>query len=566
MNLSPLDIPHIRDNIAQYLSQLDLRQCIRVSKEWSRHFSSFFWSEPFRGLSTESELDQLQSHQEHVRILSGLVVKTVMLDDISSSPRHWHFPKLKSLAYWVDEFSNDELVRAFQWSSKLTSVSRVALYDLQGDNDELQDQLTNTLSTSLPNLREFVLSGSDYSVQGIQRIFKAVSRCEHVSMDVFSGKVEEVRNQVWTPEAMAARKALDEMEPTNIEVLFVSFRPSFELTVLIPLLRKCPKLRELRIQKLTDSSTLTDFSTLVKSRALPQLKRLHLQPWIGAESGQFTELIKASGHGHGSLDQYHGPKEGSSGSYNGGLESLVVSAFVPLEKQCIWAIINHHSLTLINFSNFQKCSIKTLSQLANGLPHLRSLDIAIEINGSDVDGENEHAGADRDPLNDSSLKVEGLGMRQWTCLGLRELGLELRATGFDDHDDDEGGEGGEERINISREGAWWEKPKIKEDLNEMFTQLGRLEQLQELFIQAHDNINVDILALKHGYLSRLCMLKQLRGLCYEPDGHRIEWGQEEAQWMVEHWTKLVCIEMEDQEGGLFQMEMLTLRPWITILI
>ncbi|KAF9913407.1 hypothetical protein BX616_010078 [Lobosporangium transversale] len=333
-NISPLDIPHIIENIAQYLLPQDLAKCLSVCKDWSWNFAPVLWREPKIVNSNDWQFRALNCYQKHIRILHTSLFDPMTIDSL----RQWPWPSLniQKLVYVHVrnyELSYSQSLEILQWLSTLTSLETLELIVAQNEQPLLFDQMAHVLSTSFPNLRNMVLMPVVCSMRDIYQIVKACSRCEYVLI-----RPSAIYKNDASDEVDISRKTLEEMPSTNIRRLCLNINGMSREFPFVALLRKCPLLQELTIEGKHDPELFRDLTMMIKGKELSQLKCLHLvvydwtydQESLVIELFRFTDPIFDS---HGGTDtlkndrlrSYNNSKtnDGNSNSEaKSGLESL----------------------------------------------------------------------------------------------------------------------------------------------------------------------------------------------------------------------------------------------------
>ncbi|KAG0090276.1 hypothetical protein BGZ92_003290 [Podila epicladia] len=139
-------------------------------------------------------------------------------------------------------------------------------------------------------------------------------------------------------------------------------------------------------------------------------------------------------------------------------------------------------------------------------------------------------------LSLESFRINGkqLVKIRWNCQGLRQLQVRWGHTPAD-----------------------WPPRYRQELLKYMGKQIGRLANLQELEIDGKD-----LASLQYGRL-RLGNLRQLRTLVVLDTFKDVKWSAEDAEWMLEHWPRLVRIEGREGDHLAEAFEVLLhRRPWL----
>lgn len=160
---------------------------------------------------------------------------------------------------------------------------------------------------------------------------------------------------------------------------------------------------------------------------------------------------------------------------------------------------NHHSHTLKSIQltgSARSIPIEYFVQIANSCLHLKTLRC-------------EYG------LSLASFRTNGkqLVKFRWNCQGLRRLRVRWRHPPVD-----------------------WPEGYCRRLLKYMGKQIGRLANLKELEIDGKD-----LASLQYGRLG-LRDLRQLHTLLVLDTFKDVKWSAEDAEWMLEHWPRLVRIE------------------------
>ncbi|KAF9916947.1 hypothetical protein BX616_002350 [Lobosporangium transversale] len=586
MQTSPLDIPHIRDCISQYLPRRDLARCVRVSKDWSLYFTPPLWSSPnitnyrFDAKTLEAQAKSLLRYRQHVKFLNLNNFDASGLVSTSASDRH-EFPNLRRMYYRNVFNAGLDPAESLAFIGTLRSIDTLWLEYLDGDDDKAQDLLASILSnpSSLPNLRDFMLHGRAYSVQRVQQLFIIVcSRCQIVDFRLVLNR-PQARN---IPALDALEITIQEQMPiTKIRSLKIDFLEYSAQAYLTSLLGKCPDLEELHLESFTASDEKCQrLVQLMKSNYYPRLCRLYVE--FCSESGiteterMLLELLQIAGAGkieyHSKIEHYidkHPNNDTSSGrghlhssgngNGSGGLETLVTEAASPFSPLLAATLLQHHSQTLTRFAHKGLLSMSVFSMLVCGLLKLHILDVKLDINVYLHKNMDDNIDNDKDCTNKhedgSTLSIPGqtsfpsLDFRPWACLDLCKLELTICAQEYECED---------------YESSSWMTPQAERSLDYLFSEIGKLQLMKVLNIRTSGTNLRDIfsVAANGGYLDRLHRLKQLREVEYIPEPFTCKWDAKEAAWIEENWPRLVEIEVAGDNMDEFEREMSHRRPWV----
>ncbi|KAK3823123.1 MAG: hypothetical protein J3Q66DRAFT_424711 [Benniella sp.] len=530
--LSIFDIPHLKDEVTQYLSCKDLAQCVLVSRAWFDWFSQVLWSDlnfDYELLSFPS-LPGLIRHADHVRSISGFH-QYMKLIPAGSSPK---FPNLQSLDHWPDWNSNYGENRLLQFISATPSLQKIVL--VVALRPQVYKLLLETLE-SLPGLKSLELNCYEIVDPIVtQNIVMACGRLESLESLIISfgqdppheGRVsDEVQNA-------AAMESMSQMPDTRIQHLkIVPSHRLQELAILVPLVQRCPLLESLNLTVLFHEETLGQLTRLFQDGRCPHLNKLvigYIETYENVEN-DLKELLR-----------HVGSDVDTQGTQNG-LNSMTAMFGDPLVAPYLLNLTQYHAATLRSLNLAQQLlKVGIFFQFVCGLPKLQDLKAAIEM----------------DDRVEEQVDMETVVKTPWACLDLKSLELNLDSACC------------KERID---------KPDWKDSLPDrvlsyLFSQIGRLYGLQEWNLQTGD---VNLLTLDLSYLSSLTELKQLRwitiGLLFTT---HVQLKEADAEWMMLHWSRLVhvttrgnaplAMPLQASDTGLekFNQRLVALRPWIEV--
>ncbi|KAF9914597.1 hypothetical protein BX616_007951 [Lobosporangium transversale] len=586
MALHPFDIPHILENVSQYLSSHELVQCVLVCKDWSQYFTSFLWQEVDAWqISTEVQLTALHRHQVHVHTLNGFPhVKGISAETFHQS---WPFPNLRKVVYRPRKASHfrPSMTLVLQCLSHLESVETLELGELFKINNssgskkdtkksvfaaisdsknilkeraEVCNELFNLLTKSLPKLKNFSLLRTEFYPEFIPRILEACWDCPNVSFEFIRTRLD------MTPfQAEATMRVIEDMPPANIERLHLScgkMTGFFGMFPFLEILRACPDLEELKITGKTQSYDLRSLRELFKEKHFARLKHLHLDTydWVDSHEPFLIDLFKFSGQcsscRSSSSNNDHILSRDNDENYDscgetkdcencgGGLESLTALTRVASTR----ALVEYHSATLTKLK-LEDCSIEVLSIVLNGLPNLKALEAYVYL------------GKDAEEQVDELIVDSVESSPSWAWCGLKTLTLQISSSGikFPKH----------LPSNID---SWTELLEAESRLKLLFSILGKLEQVEKLFLRPDQDEDksvdlAEIFLLRRGLLQRLKSLKQLEELRFG-DASSLDLGECEARWFAENWPSLKAITQDyfDEAGIAFKEKMAILRPRVIV--
>ncbi|KAK3823166.1 MAG: hypothetical protein J3Q66DRAFT_397632 [Benniella sp.] len=493
--VTPFDIPLLINEICQYLSREDLKHCMLVSKAWAAWFASVLWRDLDCGRKTP-DIPTLRRQQEHIQI-----VRNISMRDIRDSGERLPFSQLRRLEF-KNESSEDGAhfteIRVLPLLEGVTSLQHLKI-TLSLEHDSICRQFIRTLEL-LPHLQSLSL-GCKRFIDGkvIQDILRVCHRLERLSLR-FSGS-ERHATQEDRQGYMDTRAEIERMP--EMRLCELSFRSDSDLVmenIHQPLLERCPRLERLDLGRIYQESILQHLSKALKDSKLPKLRHLNIKEvW---EVHLQEALADALRH------------------VECGLESLVFRAS-PSEP-VIQSLVQYHSrMTKLDFSGYEcyEISLWDLSDLMAGLPNLRSFE-------SKVNDDDDHSSRD--------IPLE----KHWECVSLKNLRLYLRLQGWG--------------CNMSIKHVWEGSSGIL-FLDYLFSELAKLTRLQELFIECGLR---DLFLKRHGYLTRLADLKQIKVFKFGEISDDQESGKEEALWMFENWPRLLEVhtpqmdEFDEGDGGV----------------
>ncbi|KAF9909098.1 hypothetical protein BX616_011290 [Lobosporangium transversale] len=607
MQLSIFEIAHIQEDISQYLSLQELVKCIQVSREWSLIFTRTLWQrfylQPHHTIEFakwDSPLSVLLRHHEDISKLNDKMFQKI-LDNYPAHP--WSLPKLRSLSFLLPDdetqkstittgvstatMPGTEAVKALRFLSTLSTIEDLSILGINGDNQQIQDELIHALSPScLPRLRHVSLLGSKYSAESVLRIIIACRRCEFLDIRTtkfynvylnskldgrdFRYQDSQKFNEVELTELV--KRAFDEgmpLEPTsahnsttNLRRLHYDMVSPGSSIILKHLLERSPQLKDLRLigmmppeplqsvigalnaSKRTTTMMGTTYPLRLRSLIMNTLKHdetetKRLLAELIRSTGYFVQPESSHGDGHTDEAGHVGKGIGINGL---GLESLSLMYQTPFGQRCGMALVQYHSKTLTKLTIKRLIKNIVFITLMSGLRELRSIEVKVQLDESEEDeisNSNDEEGGER-----------SLILCSWTCQQLKELSLKMNVARYQVHN---------HRYRMQR------TVSAQGFLGYIFKQISRLEALRELELSLKDRISVDVLTLSKGCLSCLGTLKQLRGLKYRKnDFIGYELGEEEAAWIIEHCPRLSEVALISPLPASFKEKLIALRPWILV--
>ncbi|KAF9353264.1 hypothetical protein BGX26_008973 [Mortierella sp. AD094] len=551
-NLVIFDIPHIKDSITHYLSQQDLAHCVLASKEWNVWFTPPLWRHPNFKTSSISLTSLTQRNNLHVHSLNNF---TKELASITPTPS---YPNLQSLSYtpnWTTSYDESIVLRFIKTLQSLQDLTLIISLSREGVHSELLDTIQ-----ALPRLKKIDLTCYHItSAVIIQQIIQTCSHYKALRLSIGGQVPSDHRLREGEEQELCnfAMTAMSRMEPTKIRELSITLSSEKQESAILPaLLERCPLLESLRMEMVHHSKTLSQVSRVLESGKCPRLKFVRLG-WVvsyGTKEEDILALLRVIGSRNTNDDDF-GDNDDADDPENwgwkmndtllkrGGLESFAMDSTFPFNRVCVEALTHHHAntLTVLDLMNLRQIRIELVVGLVSGLPQLQSLMIAIWLKFKEDKGS---------PDTDTLLNT------QWSCLGLKtlELGIQLS----DDF-----------TIEITHRSG--NGSLADQCMGYLFSQIGRLTKLEEWELTTW----IDLLSIESGYLSWLPQLKQLRGLNLKRYPNNMM-GAVEAEWMMEHWTKLVHVTVyagrglrnlsDTEESPFFAAKRVFLakKPWMQI--
>ncbi|KAI7822989.1 hypothetical protein BC939DRAFT_452453, partial [Gamsiella multidivaricata] len=528
-DISIFAIPHLRDEVTQYLTRCDLAQCSLVSKQWSSWFTPTLWH-TINPRHHRTEYSTLAKHRDHIREL-------IDADSAFASNDYlWPLPNLRQLeiydgysTYHMVE-SQLKLLRFLQTTEP--SFLRTFKIEFLLHLESVQIQLLETL-LHLPQLKKLDLQSYKHaSPIYIQQLIQTCSRLD--SLTLRSETYDGDSNERSMAMCQAAKRAMELMPETRLRELKYNFG---QLDLLPSLLRRCPLLESLDIRAIYNLGTWKEIISVFEDGACPRLRCLYLGSAYILDSsrldvGLLRSLARKRDSNYTGNDTWNQERQC-------GLESFAV-VNGSFESTLALALVEYHSTTLTSLKvSWATIRLSDLATLLSGLPRLQSLVIRVSL-------------AERLDLAEG---METALQKQWVCLGLKNLTL-----------------------------TWWTGPKAMRIIRErhvnsmtnrcmhyIFEQVGRLTELEEWTLERE----FELLYLSDGFLIWLSGLKRMKSLVYEVRKQDQQLDVTEAKWMIENWPALSHIVVHgvngnklSKEGQLaedqFKATLKERRPWIHI--
>ncbi|KAF9346143.1 hypothetical protein BGX26_002365 [Mortierella sp. AD094] len=359
-------------------------------------------------------------------------------------------------------------------------------------NKDFPERMISTME-SHPGLKKLVLHTSRFDGPiAIQRLIQACRRLHSLRLriDRMGSKGKQNPHKKLT----LARDAIHEMSDTQLQELSIYLYEEVEPAVILPLLERSPLLERLELPQLHSRDALNQIAHILQAKERSRLKHLHLGS-ISTDEKVFDELFRAVGCdiNAGHSDRFF--KEES------GLLSFKVDFWPEPARPVLKFLPRYLASTLadLNLGRFY-FPIQLIADILHRLPNLKSLVTGMPLEPDEADD------------------IDALSQMPWSCFRLTKLHLCIRSRGVSG------------RIYIPD----WRDLKSRRSIEYLFSQIGKLTELEELGIGA----NVDLLVLEDGYLGQLAELKRLRRL--DLRSYRGQLFTENVRWMIEHWKRLSC--------------------------
>ncbi|KAF9361559.1 hypothetical protein BGX34_007068 [Mortierella sp. NVP85] len=493
--ITPFDNPLLNYEICQYLTRKDLTRCVLVSKDWAAWFSPALWRDlDFRGRRS-GDIHILSRHWEHVRVVRNICMW-------KAGTIREQLPLLRLQRLEIDrEYSlngsHHAQIRLLPVLGKISTLQHLQI-SLELDRDNIYQQWLRTFE-ALPQLESLGLRGGLFvSGKAILNFLQMCRRLKSLSLS-FSGS-EDYAEEEDRQEYRDARAEIERMPELRLcELSFVQAGTDIRLVeenILQPLLGRCPRMEKLGLGWVNQESTMQYLFRTLQENKLVKLRHVSI---LGFHHEHFQDLFaKALAH------------------VECGMESLEFRSNPT--KSVIQSLLQYHSHSLTKL-RLECYSILfcTLSELLTGLPNLRVFRAGVSI-GRFSEGE--------------------IPDKDWECIGLRNLQLQLCGYGSDD---------------MSHPG--WKGSRTKIQLDYVFSKVAKLENLQVLSMGGQVK---DLYLKKHGYLTQLADLKELQVFDLGTTWNN-KFGKREALWMIENWPKLMQV-IAQGTPPIFKGTLLKKRP------
>ncbi|KAF9360360.1 hypothetical protein BGX26_009712 [Mortierella sp. AD094] len=561
-SISVFDIPLLKDEVTQYLSKQDLAQCLLVSKEWHTWFTPILWRRlDFSRAITPEEYAGLLCNQSHVRSIHGLQLASEALSPSPqeeeeeaieeapsplpmTNPYQFSFPILQSLHLVIGQEYNPIVdmtsLRLIESTPHLSSLFLdISIY-------QIHQELVQTLK-SIPQLQKLDITGRYIPTIFIQDIVESCSNIDSVGLHFKCAYKTTIRHREENYlEAGIVAQFSHRLQDTRIRELSIHLSLALdESAVLVPLLKRCPLLEKLRLERVRLPNTIRDISVVFEEGKCPRLKRLEVdkvndfhqtkmytammlqaigrgKPGYGVTFGRLGmdgSVINNNEDNSNSNDgdsndpddtSEDGTGSNSMGNISGSiLETLILGSTVKFELAAAIAITQFHAETLTHLS-LPRVHLSVLTDLMRDLNRIQSVTAVLWL-------ENRMSfGVDLEPIFN----------KRWNCLAINRLDLDLDLL----------------TCHIpSVLSQNWIGSLADRCMSFLMSQMARLEELQELRLKC----DVNLLTSDKGpsYLTRLSTLKRLEVL--KLDRKSTSWpsmgallGAEEAEWMNESWPRL----------------------------
>ncbi|KAF9112059.1 hypothetical protein BGX27_004038 [Mortierella sp. AM989] len=520
-SISLFEVPHIVDNIGQYLDKKDYSNCTTVSKALLHQFGRLLW----QNLTTISSVkgyspnDFDKSHKEAL-LTNACLIRTIATEDIRI---------LELLASPTSACTN---------LLKLYRYSRVTKHHTEGPEDSMattaslveKNRFLRELTiiqyprSSYVSLRRFVgvlsahssITSLDFCVR-----FRLHHQFYQTLLQNLPDNLETFRlihpsdgmggdpngNMEWDEEVLEeVSKSFPECAWTKSypRLRYIEYMPhmnSPHQAIYRKFLNHCPALEHIFTQSMP-AAPLSDFGRLLGDAILlPKLDRLTLDQRINVDPIAMDPLIM---------------------SMKDRIKKLYIKT--------------------LTFSSRQSSFIPTMTaHWANTLEHLH-ISWEFHILSSDVElilaacsklkvlriepFRDNHRYYGDNPV--SCLSARHIGSNDWVCLGLQELDISI----LDSHQ------------GSNPEMEELEEQQTVNGIKRIYQQLGRLTELKKLQISwiTNDSFKTKVkldLSIQSGlgYLRGLKSLEELdvRGI------YELKIGQEEAEWIANNWPNLTIL-------------------------
>ncbi|KAG0337620.1 hypothetical protein BG000_005208 [Podila horticola] len=501
MHLSIFEIPFIQDDIASYLTNKDLKQCRLVSQAWLGYFNPYLWQSMTLGRSYHHPESK---KAERLAVLEKNMHYVKTLNDLHCNHTLFitspgFFPRLQTIVCYPTIYDKLETYNRVLKLIGLHPQLRSVTLKVCEMTEPLASNLAHAIETH-PGLREFRLFGQTVSLTLAQDVMFA---CRHLETLVWGLAFRGLPHAPHVIELAKERELMRATSETRIRRLDIRYLSTYlEEKLLIPLLHRCTNLERLRF-------TLNRIYH--RSSELVQLKAVIQERCPGIK---YLSLFDAT------FFRYEcTPQSAILSSTTGGLEFFETN-LKRSSLETVRVLLDHHSHTLKSIQltgPAQSIPIEHFVQIANSCLHLETLRCEYE-------------------LSLTSFRTNGkqLVKIRWNCHGLRRL-----------------------RVRWGLPPADLPAGYYRHLLKYMGKRIGMLANLQELEIDGKD-----LVSQQYGRLG-MENLRQLRTLVVLGTFKDVKWSAEDAEWMLEHWPRLVRIEGREGDHLAKAFEVFSLRrPWL----
>ncbi|KAG0211056.1 hypothetical protein BGX33_004545 [Mortierella sp. NVP41] len=501
-------IPHLFNKISAHLSRADLSQCSLVNWYWNSLFGPLVWHT--LTFSEDSHLDQQPFHKKHRTALNWKCLNI----------RQLHSHDCRSLLFFNGPDSRCRHLRELDFTACLTHESTTQAVQLIN---------TNPLLERLTIQGDFTLTQNNEAPQNLFSALLQHPALTHLRLSGIDTLDYEYGRALFThlPPALKslslkctsiANLDPDQVDPSDpswpteylrLQQLSINskWKDRTHECILFPLLRRCPKLKDLSISHVSEWTSGTtpprpsfDLATLLRDHC-PKVERLTVHNCQESES--LAEILA-------------------------GIEFFQISTTSPLHGQMSRVIATRWSSTLRELTFAKATSVQSadIQLILTSCPLLTKLLVWPDRILYDSNGVIQQ--------DCSGLRLSEMTRSRWVCLGLEQLGLRI----LDDRPVHEGTSTDEQNQSTVT-------------MRQALAQIGDLVHLQQLGFEwllatkvdskmaplSRDFVQMDM-SLSCG-LNLLNGLKQLRKLLISV--RDVEMDQKEMEWILESWPKLTVV-------------------------
>ncbi|KAF9325036.1 hypothetical protein BG006_011449 [Podila minutissima] len=566
-----LAVPQISRNISIHLRQHDLTQCVRVSQAWHNTLTPHLWS-LVKGFnirhfqSSEARAALLKnghfirvlktSSHEFLTYLGPSCENLTMFDFSGSFPLEGHEdgyvistdgPSPEQPQQHQNdsgENNSDQQQHMTQQQQKLGVMASFLLqnknlttlsFRRRVDSSRYIDRLLTDyqILERLPNLKDLTLSSKTLHSSALVIILRYGQKLERLVL-----KIRQVDWQIrFSNQEMAAILRETAAQPWKLRDLLLG--PALGLDIAMVVKAAGASLQWLRLERLSLHEA-RELSQVVRDHC-PNLEHLLIMTDNQIDKNGLMLLLDATAptqprQQNKALIKQHDPSPlnkpdplalespRTSGLTNFQGHALVLPDFL------IHRLFGNHYATLeiLDLSRCQGIRSETLQQILCRCPNLRVVDMA-----------SEHL----------TLETKDIVYGQpWVCHKLKILRVEIASspppygdiaplllTYNGEHDTE----------HATQENTEMELQR------RVLAQIGTLSRMEELRIGGPNGRSMD-LTLGGGGLEQLSGLKLMRTLNVRNMGHKV--GQQELEWMVEHWPMVRCFMFDDYNVDMIDME------------